>query len=98
MDLPESVLTKGKGGKLEVRCLESRGSYVTCKYLNPETMKPADQKRKLMLRDGDGKVVEYFIVPLKDPNRSLLISAKAEEKERQVWNEKLSKAEDVWGD
>ena len=96
MDLPENLLTKGKGGKLEVRCLETRGSYVICKYLNPKTMKPTDPKRKLMLRDKDGKVIEYFIIPLKDPNRSLLITAKAEEKERQVWNENLSKAEDVW--
>jgi len=98
MDLPENVLTKGKAGKLEVRSLESRGSYVTCKYLDPKTMKLADQKRKLMLRDKDGRVIEYFIIPLKDPNRALLISAKTAEKERQVWNEKLGSAEDVWAD
>ncbi len=98
MDLPENVLTKGKAGKLEVRSLESRGSYVICKYLDPKTMKLADQKRKLMLRDKDGRVIEYFIIPLKDPNRALLISAKTAEKERQVWNEKLGSAEDVWAD
>ena len=98
MDLPENVLTKGKAGKLEVRSLESRGSYVICKYLDPKTMKPAEQKRKLMLRDKDGRVIEYFIIPLKDPNRALLISAKTAEKERQVWNEKLGSAEDVWAD
>ena len=98
MDLPENVLTKGKAGKLEVRSLESRGSYVSVKYLDPKTMKLADQKRKLMLRDKDGRVIEYFIIPLKDPNRALLISAKTAEKERQVWNEKLGSAEDVWAD
>lgn len=98
MDLPENVLTKGKAGKLEVRSLESRGSYVICKYLDPKTMKSAEQKRKLMLRDKDGRVIEYFIIPLKDPNRALLISAKTAEKERQVWNEKLGSAEDVWAD
>ena len=98
MDLPENVLTKGKAGKLEVRSLESRGSYVICQYLDPKTMKLADQKRKLMLRDKDGGVIEYFIIPLKDPNRALLISAKTAEKDRQVWNEKLGSAEDVWAD
>jgi hypothetical protein len=61
-------------------------------------MKLADQKRKLMLRDKDGRVIEYFIIPLKDPNRALLISTKTAEKERQVWNEKLGSAEDVWAD
>jgi hypothetical protein len=98
MDLPENVLTKGKAGKLEVRSVESRGRYVICKYLDPKTMKLADQKRKLMLRDKDGRVIEYFIIPLKDPNRALLISTKTAEKERQVWNEKLGSAEDVWAD
>jgi hypothetical protein len=84
MDLPEKVLTKGKGGKLEVRALDSRGSYVMCKYLDPKTMKPADAKRKLMLKDESGNVLEYFIIPLKDAKRSLLLSAAAKEKERGV--------------
>ena len=96
MDLPEAVLTKGRGGKLEVRSLDSRGSYVMCKYLDSKTMKLADKKRKLMLKDQNGKIVEYFIIPLRDPKRALLISAEPEEKERRVWNEELRKAEDVW--
>ena len=95
MEFPEAVLTKGRGGKLEVRSLDSRGSYVMCKYLDPKTMKLADKKRKLMLKDQKGKVVEYFIISLRDPKRALLISAEPEEKERQVWNEELRKAEDV---
>jgi len=95
VDFPEAVLTKGKGGKLEVRTLDSRGSYVMCKYLDPKTMKPADKKRKLMLRDRNGKVLEYFIIPLKDTRRALLLTADSEEKERQVWNEDLQKTEDI---
>lgn len=98
MDLPENVLTTGKAGKIEVRTLDSRGEYVICKYLDSKTMKLADQKRKLILKDKEGMVIEYFIIPLKDPNRALLISAKTEEKERQVWNEKVGHAEDVWND
>jgi hypothetical protein len=98
MSLPESVLTEGKAGKLEVRTLDSRGSYVMCRYLDPKTMKLADRKRKLMLKDKDGKVLEYFIIPLRDPSRALLVSSKKDEKERQVWNEDLGRAEGVWGD
>ena len=96
MELPENVLTKGKAGKLEVRALDSRGSYVMCKYLDPKTMKPADKKRKLMLKDQNGSVLEYFIIPIKDPKRALLLTSVSEEKERQVWSESQGKAEDIW--
>ncbi len=96
MNLPETVLTKGKGGKLEVRALDSRGSYVMCKYLDPKTMKPADKKRKLTLKDQNGIVHEYFIIPLRDPKRALILTTTSEEKERQVWNETLGTAEEVW--
>jgi hypothetical protein len=98
MDFPEHVLTKGKKGRLEVRSLDSRGRYVMCKYLDPKTMKPADAKRKLLLRDEDGKVYQYFIIPLKDPKRSLLVIAESEEKERQVWNEKKVMPEEIWAE
>jgi hypothetical protein len=92
----DSVLTKGKGGTMEVRALESRGSYVICKYLNPETLKPADKKLKLSLRNEKGEVNEFFIVPLKDPKRSLLITAEKEQKERMVWNSETQQEEDLW--
>jgi hypothetical protein len=96
LELPGKVLTNGKAGKLEVRALDSRGSYVMCKYLDAKTMKPADKKRKLMLKDQNGNVLEYFIIPIKDPKRALLLTARPEEKERQVWNESQEKAEDIW--
>ena len=89
-------MTKSKRGKLEVRSLDHRGSYVICKYVDPKTMKLADAKRKLMLRDEQGNMREYFIIPLKDPKRALLITPEAEEKDRQLWNEKLGRAEEIW--
>jgi hypothetical protein len=98
LEFPEAVLTQGKKGRLEIRGLDKRGQFVTCKYLDPKTMKSTDQKRKLMLRDENGKIVEYFIIPMKDPKRALLISTETDEKERQVWNEELGKAEDIWKD
>lgn len=97
VEFPESVLTKGKKGKLEIRSIDHRGRYVMCKYLDPKTMTLADTKRKLMLKDEKGKITEYFIIPLKDTRRALLIKPEAEEKDRQIWNEQLEKAEEIWG-
>ena len=96
MGFSDSVLTKGKSGKLEVRALHSRGSYVMCKYLNPETLKLADKKTKLTLKRADGAVEEYFIIPLKDPKRALLVKAEAEEKDRKIWNQETRQEEDLW--
>ena len=96
MGFSDDVLTKGKSGKLEVRTLHSRGSFVMCKYLNPETLKLADKKTKLTLKREDGTTEEYFIIPLRDPKRSLLIRAEAEEKERKVWNQQTQEEEDLW--
>ena len=59
-------------------------------------MKPADKKRKLMLKDQNGKILEYFIIPLKDPKHALLLTAESEEKERQLWNEVLRRGEEIW--
>jgi len=38
MQFSEEVYAKGKGGKLEVRAVDSRGQFVICKYLDPKTM------------------------------------------------------------
>jgi hypothetical protein len=95
MEFPDTVITKGKRGTSEIRTLDSRGRFVICKYLDPKTLKPADPKRKLMLRLENGKVEEYFIVPLKN-SRALLISGKSDEKERQIWNETSKRAEEIW--
>jgi len=96
MEFPDTVMTKSKKGKVEIRSLDHRGSYVICKYVDPKTMKLADTKRKLMLRDDEGTVREYFIIPLKDPKRALLVLPEAEEKDRQIWNDKQGKAEEIW--
>jgi len=95
MEFPETVLTTSKKGKLEVRTLESRGSFVICKYLDSKTLKP-DTKKKLMLRSKNGELVEYFIVPLNSPSKALLISSRPDEKERQIWNEFEQRAEAIW--
>jgi len=96
MGFSNQVLTKGKSGKLEVRALDSRGSFVMCRYLNPETLKLADRKRKLTLKSTEGTVEEYFIIPLRDSKRSLLVKSEAEEKDRKIWNSKTQREEDLW--
>jgi len=98
MEFPGSVVTRSKRGKLEIRTLESRGSFVICKYLDSKTLKPADRKKKLMLRSESGELVEYFIVPLKDPSRALLIASRPDEKERQIWNRSEQHAEEIWSE
>jgi len=96
MQFPESVMTRSKKGKLEIRTLESRGSYVIWKYLDPKTLEPANKKKKLMLRSESGELVEYFIVPLNDPSRAMLITSHPDEKERQIWNKSEQTAEEIW--
>jgi hypothetical protein len=73
MGFPETVLTTSKKGQVEIRTLESRGSFVICKYIDSKTLKLTDRKKKLILRSNSGELTEYFIVPLKDPKRALLI-------------------------
>jgi len=95
MKFSEATLTKNKKGRVEVRALDSHGEYVLCKYLDPNTMKLSDKKKALFLKGEDGKVQEYFIIPL-NPNRSLLIKGEKGEKERKVWSEKTKKEESLF--
>lgn len=94
---PEEVLTKDKKGNLEVRNLISRGNFVLYDYRDVKTFKQVESgKKKLYLKDENGEVKEYYIIPMKD-GRSLLIEPKEkEEKERKVWNDKTKKAEELW--
>jgi hypothetical protein len=97
-EYPETVLTKDKKGNLEVRNFISRGQFVMYDYRDTKTFKQVESsKRKIYLKDKEGKITEYYIIPLKIGNRSLLITSdKAEEKVRKVWNDKAMKEEDLW--
>lgn len=96
MEFSDQVTTKGQSGKIELRALEARGRFVLCKYLDPATLKLADQKLKLSLLDDEGSLREYFIIPTKAQNRSLLIHSQKPEKERKVWNPETRMEEDLW--
>ena len=97
-EYPESVLTKDRKGNLEVRNLVFRGQFVMYDYRDVKTFKQVESnKKKLYLQDKDGKINEYYIIPLKSGNRSLLIKPeKPEEKVRKIWNEKIQKEENLW--
>jgi hypothetical protein len=97
-EFPESVLTKDKKGNLEVRNVISRGQFVMYDYRDVKTFKQVESnKKKLYLRDKNGKIEEYYIIPLKIGNRSLLITPdKPEEKTRKIWNDEAKKEEDLW--
>jgi hypothetical protein len=97
-EYPESVLTKDKKGNLEIRNLVSRGQFVMYDYRELNSFRQVESnKKKLYLKDKDGKIEEFYIIPLKTGNRSLLIIPdKPEGKPRKVWNDKTKKEEDLW--
>jgi len=91
---PESVLTKSKKGKIEVRSLIDAGEFVRYEYLDPETGEKTENKYKLVLipkkqnltRSAPLKVSEFFIVPIAG-GRFLMIPAE-EKGSRALWDGK----------
>ncbi len=97
-DYPESVLTQDRRGNYEVRNLVARGEFLLYDYRDPMNFKPVEShKKKLDLREADGTITQYFIIPTKAPDRMLLIRPKEkEEKERMIWNEATKTQEELW--
>jgi len=84
MKYPEEVLTKSKKGKIEVRNLIDHGRFVRYEYLDPESGKRSENKVKIVLYNGTD-YEEYFIIPLKQKNKFLML--KAEKKgPRKLWD------------
>ncbi|RLI85699.1 MAG: hypothetical protein DRO98_06560 [Archaeoglobales archaeon] len=90
---PQEVLAKSKKGKIEVRSLIDRGSYVRYEYLDPKTGERSEEKVKLILRRESGEMEEYFIIPLKQEGRYLMLRTEAKGG-RKVWNR--GKVEDIF--
>ncbi len=85
MEYPPEVITITKKGKREVRKLVDHGTFVRYEYLDLNTGKRAENKTKLVLFNGKD-YEEYFIIPLKQRNRYLLL--KADKKgERKLWSD-----------
>ncbi len=81
-----------------MRNLISRGEYLLHDYRDATTFKQVESnKQKLYLKDSEGTITEYFIIPTKAPDRKLLIHPKEKgEKERMIWNEKTKTQEELW--
>lgn len=92
-EYPESVLTENRSGETEVRTLSARGEFIICEYSDPEKLERKEDKRKLILKDQDGNFEEYFIIPLKEENKNLLISPSEESREYYFWNKERSEVE-----
>ncbi|RLG47541.1 MAG: hypothetical protein DRO06_02680 [Thermoproteota archaeon] len=95
--VPSEVLTVSKKGKVEVRALASRGRFVLIEYLDPSTMERTEEKYKLVLKHDSGEVEEFFILPLRQPSRRLLIIPREKKGEAvKVWNRELGRAEPLF--
>ncbi len=84
-EYPEEVLTKSKKGKIEVRSLIDSGKFVRYEYLDPKTGKRSENKVKIVLYNGKD-YEEYFVIPLKQKNKSLLLNAERKA-DRKLWKD-----------
>ncbi len=82
---PEEVLTKSKKGKIEVRRFIDTGKFVRYDYIDPETGKRSENKVKIVLYNGED-YEEYFIIPLKQKNRKLMLTAE-KKPDRKLWKD-----------
>ncbi|KXB04533.1 hypothetical protein AKJ35_00670 [candidate division MSBL1 archaeon SCGC-AAA833F18] len=94
-EYPESVLTESRKGKTEVRALASKGEFIMCEYLDPESLEQTEKKKKLILKREDGETEEYFIIPMKQKGRDLLITPKEKSGEYIFWNKTEEKIEEL---
>lgn len=92
---PEEVITISKKGKREVRALIDRGKFVRYEYLDPETGEKSENKVKLVLLNEKGDQEEYFIIPLKQRDRFLLLRAETKPP-RKIWDRELKRAVDLF--
>lgn len=88
MEYPEDVITKNKKGQIEVRTLIRRGNFIEYDYRDPKTGKTVEAgKRSIILIDGK-KQEHYFIIPLKQRGKFLMVVPKEEKPSRKIWNGK----------
>ncbi len=84
-EYPDEVLTKSKKGKIEVRSIVDSGRFVRYEYLDPKTGERSENKVKIVLYNGKD-YEEYFVIPLKQKNRALLLIAE-KKPNRKLWKD-----------
>ena len=95
-EFPESVLTKDRRGSKEVRNLISKGQFVLYEYRDPKDFSLLKNgARKLYLKENEGKVLGYMIIPLK-ANKSLMVAPDKLELDKRIWNDKTKKPEELF--
>ncbi|HDD46500.1 MAG TPA: hypothetical protein ENG42_03415 [Candidatus Aenigmarchaeota archaeon] len=95
MTFPKEVLTKTKSGNIEVRVFLKRGEFVHYGYMDVKTKKMLN-KAKIILKSENGKVESYFIIPLKQKDKFLLMKEKEQKTNIKLWDGKKSIS--LWGD
>ncbi|MBU5688099.1 MAG: hypothetical protein KQA41_01290 [Candidatus Aenigmarchaeota archaeon] len=98
MEYPNEVLTKNRKGQIEVRNLIARGSFVLYDYRDPESFKIVENgKKKIYLKDENGNIQEFYIIPTKTKDRELLLKPKrSNNKYIKVWNNKKKTSEELF--
>lgn len=91
---PNEVLTKSKKGKIEVRKFLKRGIFVKYQYIDPATGKIVENGKTRLILKSNSEEEHYFIIPLKQKDKFLLIIPKDKEVKGKLWNGK--KAIDLW--
>ncbi|MCS7123209.1 MAG: hypothetical protein RMJ17_01370 [Candidatus Aenigmarchaeota archaeon] len=97
MVFPLSVITKTKKGKIEVRNLVERGFYVIYDYRNLDDFKISENKQKIVLKNSKNQIKSFFIFPLKEKGKFLLVETENKE-DIKVWNDELKKEENLFND
>ncbi len=82
---PDDVITISKKGKKETRNLIAKGKFVKYNYLDPETGKEVEKKYRFVLKNDNGTVQEFFVIPASDGKRFLMIPA-SEKEGRKIWD------------
>ncbi|MEM5776825.1 MAG: hypothetical protein QXJ06_00055 [Candidatus Aenigmatarchaeota archaeon] len=98
MEYPKDVLTKNKKGQIEVRNLIARGYFVLYDYRDPKNFQPLENgKKKIYLKDENGNIEEFYIIPTKTKGRDLLLKPKeSKDKYIKIWNNKKKTSEDLF--
>lgn len=98
MGFPESVITKTKKGNLEVRNLVERGFYVIYDYRDLNNFERKENKQKIILKNSKKEIKSFFIFPLKEKGKFLIVETESDVKNIKVWNDELKKEEDLFNE
>ncbi len=92
----EEAITISKRGKRELRTIHSRGKFALLEYRDLATKEKTENKFKLVLLHENGEVDEFFVIPLKQENRFLLLKEKKVKGPKvKAWNPKTDRLEEV---